>query len=194
MGALPDEKMTADEYLRWAKTQAGGRHELVGGDVVMMSPETVRHVEVKSEAWLTLRNAIGEAGIDCRAYADGVSIRIDDETVREPDVTVQCSPADQDAQLLAEPVIVVEVMSPSSVRSDTGAKLAEYFTVPSVRHYLIVDPFNRLVIRHSRQGEERTIGTEIHRAGAIALDPPGITFSTEDLFGSRRDAVHEGAL
>ena len=55
MGALPKTRMTVDEYLRWAQTQESGRYELVDGQVVMMSPETVRHVHVKNEAWLALR-------------------------------------------------------------------------------------------------------------------------------------------
>jgi Uma2 family endonuclease len=184
MGALPKTRMTVDEYLRWSESQGEGRYELVGGEVIMMSPETVRHVAIKNEAWLALRTAIVDAGLACRAYGDGVGILIDDETVREPDITVQCKPADLDSLVLDEPVVVVEVISPSSIRSDTGAKVAEYFRVASVRHYLIIDPFGGSVIKHSRSDADRPILTEIHRSGVIAIDPPGLHVSTESLLGS----------
>jgi Uma2 family endonuclease len=181
MVALPKTRMTASEFLHWSQEQEQGRYELVGGEVVMMSPETVRHVDVKNQAWLTFRNAIEKARLSCRAYGDGVGIRIDQFTVREPDMSIQCKPVSPDSLLLDEPVIVVEVISPTSIRSDTGAKIAEYFKVPSVRHYLIIDPFNSAVIRHSRSEVDQVMMTEVHRSGPIVLDPPGVEVRTEDL-------------
>jgi Uma2 family endonuclease len=184
MVALPKTRMTAKEFLHWSQEQDQGRYELVGGEVVMMSPETVRHVDVKNQAWLTFRNAIEKARLSCRAYGDGVGVRIDQFTVREPDMSIQCRPAPPDSLLLDEPMVVVEVISPTSVRSDTGAKVAEYFKVPSVRHYLIIDPFNSAVIRHSRPDDGEVLMTEIHRSGLIVLDPPGLTVRTEDLLSN----------
>jgi Uma2 family endonuclease len=191
MVALPKARMTAEEYLRWSQSQDGGRHELVGGEVVMMSPETVRHVHVKSEAWLALRNAIKRAGVPCQAFADGVSVRIDKHMVREPDISVQCKPADPDALALDAPVIVAEVVSPTSVRSDTGAKVGEYFSIPTLRHYLIIDPFNMFVIRHSRSESTTVIETEVCRSGSLVLDPPGITVAVDELLGPAINQEYE---
>jgi Uma2 family endonuclease len=185
--------MTVDEYLRWSLAQDDGRYELVAGEVVAMAPETNRHVDAKYSAWLALRSAIQQAGVDCSAIGDGVGVAIGDETVREPDFSVQCGSREPDERLLAGPVIVGEVLSPTSTRSDTGAKLAEYFRLPSVRHYLIVDPFARLVIRHSRAGADEPIATEIHRSGLIVLNPPDIEVAMQDLFGSGSLADNEGA-
>lgn len=183
MVALPKAKMTANEYLQWSADQEEGRFELVDGEVVMMSPETVRHVQVKAEVWLALRRAILKAGIKCQAYNDGVGIRIDNETVREPDASIQCKPADPDALILDEPIVVVEVVSPSSVRSDTGAKVAEYFSVASILHYLIVDPIRRSVVAHSRAHADATIQTRILNSGRLDISPPGIGLEVTDLFG-----------
>ncbi|MEZ5890439.1 MAG: Uma2 family endonuclease [Xanthobacteraceae bacterium] len=69
------------------------------------------------------------------------------------------------------PVIVVEVLSPSTRDIDLSVKLADYFRVPSVAHYLIVDPEKPR--RHpSRPKRKRTILTRIVTAGDIVLDPP----------------------
>jgi Uma2 family endonuclease len=183
MGALPKQRMTADEFLRWVQTQKSGRYELIDGEVVMMSPETVRHVHVKGEAWLALRNAIAKAGVPCRAFTDGAGVRIDEHGVREPDISIQCRPADPNSLVLDAPVVLVEVVSPSSSRDDTGAKVGEYFGIATVRHYLIIDPVHMSVIRHSRLDRSEKLETEIHRSGAIELDPPGITVEVNDLLG-----------
>jgi Uma2 family endonuclease len=86
--------------------------------------------------------------------------------------------------VLDNPVVVIEVVSPSSERSDTGAKVADYFRVSSIRHYLIIDPYGRSVIRHSRPKADGLISTEVHLTGEIKLDPPGLTVAAEDLLGS----------
>ena len=175
--------MNVEEFLRWSQSQGSGRYELIDGEVVMMSPETVRHVHIKNEAWLAFRNAIAKAGLPCRAFGDGASVRINDHKLREPDISVQCDVADPDALILDAPIILAEVVSPTSVRDDTGVKVGEYFGLPSLRHYLIIDPFNKFVIRHSRPPETGKIETEICRSGSLVLDPPGIAVTVAELLG-----------
>lgn len=187
MGALPKSKMTADEYLRWCEAQESGRYELVQGEVILMSPETIRHVEVKNEAWLAFRTALKTAKSNCRAIGDGAGVQIDKSTIREPDIAVQCAPHDLDSVLLNEPVIVVEVVSPSSKRSDTGTKVAEYFPVASIQHYLIIDPYTSTVIHHLRSSDDGDIHTRIFKNGAIELSPPGISVAVSDLLGEGAD-------
>src|SRR6266567_4141646 len=63
-----------------------------------------------------------------------------DDTDYEPDAVVNCGERpDPEGFVAPQPVIVVEVLSPSSRSTDAGAKLADYFRVPSVQHYLMVD-------------------------------------------------------
>ena len=68
---------------------------------------------------------------------------------------------------------MVEVLSPSSLARDSGAKLEDYFRLPSVRHYLIVKTENRTIIHHAR-GADGIILTRIVHEGPLLLDPPGI--------------------
>ena len=132
--------------------------------------------------WLALHHAIGTAGLTCSAYPDGMAVRIDDDTVYEPDAQVRCgAPLADDEIKVTDPIIVVEVLSPSSRARDTGAKLEDYFRLPSVRHYLIVKTENRTVGHHHRLADD-TIRTRIARSGELTLDPPGITIAVEALF------------
>ncbi len=111
-----------------------------------------------------------------------MTVRVDDVTVFEPDAIVYCGPRiDDDSMVVTNPIIVVEVISPSTREYDTGAKLAGYFQVPSVRHYLIVDPIGRLIIHHGRR-DDATILTRIHTDGAIDLTPPGLALALADVF------------
>jgi Uma2 family endonuclease len=64
--------------------------------------------------------------------------------------------------------------------AETGAKLAGYFQVPSIAHYLIVHPTKRVVTHHRRSGNG--IETRILVGGAIDLDPPGIQISVEEIY------------
>jgi Uma2 family endonuclease len=167
--------MTADEFIAWALAQPdGAHHELVGGVVVGMAPERAAHVRGKQRLFSRLADAIAAAGLPCEAFVDGLAVQVDETTVYQPDVLVRCgSPLADDAIRIVDPLIVVEVASPSSRSRDTGLKLADYFRIASVRHYLIVATDIRTVIHH-RRDEAGTILARSMRNGPVLLDPPGL--------------------
>jgi Uma2 family endonuclease len=167
--------MTADEFIAWALAQPeGAHHELVGGLVVGMAPERAGHVRGKQRLFRLLADAIAAAGLPCEAFVDGLAVQVDETTVYQPDALVRCGPplAD-DVVRIVDPLIVVEVAAPSSRSRDAGLKLADYFRVASVRHYLIVATDIRTVIHHRRDAAG-TILTRIVRDGPVLLDPPGL--------------------
>jgi Uma2 family endonuclease len=182
MEQLRQTTFTADAFIAWALEQPTGRFELENGYVVAMAPERVNHGRAKLNAAISLRTAIAASGLACEAHPDGATVRIDDRTVYEPDALVRCGPPlPGDAIEVNDPIIVVEVVSPSSRGIDRGAKLASYFSVPSVRHYLIIDTDKRVVIHHQRD-EDGRIGVRIVRDGEMTFDPPGLTIAVEDIF------------
>ena len=62
-----------------------------------------------------------------------------------------------------------------------GLKLADYFRIPSLRHYLIVDTDSQVVIHH-RRDEEGRIEVRIVHDGPLTLDPPGLAIDVRDIF------------
>lgn len=181
MTAQPKHKMTVAEFIPWAMAQPSGRYELVRGEVVAQASERARHNLAKLAAVNALDRAIKKAGLPCQAFTDGMTVKIDDFTAREPDAAVQCGKAiDPDAVLLDAPVIVVEAVSPSSERDDTGAKLSEYFSLASIQHYLIIDPFRKVVVHHARL-PAGDIRTQILSGGALDLAPPGLSLDVAEL-------------
>jgi len=172
------QRMTSDEFIAWATQQPETEHyELIDGEVVSMAPERIAHTRTKAHIWRRLTEAIEAGNLPCEALADGPSIVVDDRTVYEPDALVRCGPLlPPDTIRLSDPVIIVEVQSPSTSSRDVGPKLMDYFRLQSVKHYLIVRSENRTIVHHAR-GEDGIILTRIVREGPILLDPPGITLA-----------------
>ena len=173
---------TADEFLAWAMEQPSGRFELDNGRVVAMAPERLNHAIAKRNLAIALHEAIKARDLPCQMLLDGMAVRISDDTVYEPDALVRCGPQPSgDVVEISDPVILVEVVSPSSRGKDGGAKLAGYFALPTVRHYLIVDTDQRVVLHHRRDDDGR-IEVRILRDGTLILDPPGLEIGIRAVF------------
>jgi Uma2 family endonuclease len=173
-------RLTRDEFRRWTEGQTG-RYERVAGEPVAMPPKRMQHIRLKSRIWAALDRAIRENGLGCEAIADGVTIEVDDDTDYGPDAVVNCGPRlDPNAMAATNPVVVVEVLSPPSQSIDSGEKLADYFRVPSIQHYLIVRTRKREIIHYTR-GDGVILSRAVN-VGVIRLDPPGIMLDITDVY------------
>ena len=172
--------MTVEEYLAWSDSESERqRSELINGQVVAMAPERAAHNRIKIALVVTLDRAIKAGRLPCEAFTDGIVVRVDDHTAYEPDALVNCGTKMQEWEIIApNPVIVAEVLSPTTKHSDTSAKLIGYFKLPSIAHYLVIDPDNRTLTHHAR---ERT--PNVLSGGPLRLDPPGLEVTVEDLLG-----------
>lgn len=181
MSLVSKQRMAVDEFLRWAMGREG-RWELVDGVPVAMGPERVVHGLTIHRAVNAFERAIAATGTRCLAVPDSVAVRIDANTSFQPDALIYCGePVSDDALTIDAPVVVVEVLSPSSATHDFRDKLVGYFRVPSIHHYLIVDPDRRIVVHH-RRGEGDMIETRILADGILSLAPPGLDVPIADLF------------
>jgi Uma2 family endonuclease len=182
MSSAAEKLMTVDEFLVWAEGREGG-WELQDGQVVAMSPERLAHADTKFEAATALKAAIRRAGAPCHVVPDGATVRISAHTAFEPDALVYCGTRLPPTAIeVPAPVIVVEVLSEGTAARDHGVKLAGYFSLPSLAHYLILDPERRTAIHH-RRGRGEVIETRILTEGAaLSLDPPGLALAVAELF------------
>jgi Uma2 family endonuclease len=182
MNMLTKPRMTVDEYLAWAEDHPG-RYELFRGEVFPMSPEVLGHTEVKGALYSALLADIRLRKLSCHVLTDGPTVRVDSLTAYEPDALVYCGEKHPPTAVeVPNPVILVEVLSPSSRRIDVSLKLAGYFRLPSVAHYLIVDPTQQSIIHHARAAGDDIL-TRVITAGSIALDPPGLELTLADIYG-----------
>jgi Uma2 family endonuclease len=124
------------------------------------------------------------AGLPCVLYTGGMTVEVGDSDYG-PDAVVHCGdrlPAV--AVAVPDPLITVEVLSPSTSASDRAWKLQEYFRLPSLRHYLIVWA-DRQQIAHHRRGDDGAIETRAIASGELRLEPPGITVSVQDIYATQ---------
>jgi Uma2 family endonuclease len=171
------------EYRRWVEAQPKGRFERAAGVPVAMAPERSIHARLKARIWQAFNRELRLAGLACEAFPDGMTVEIDEDTDYEPDALINCGdPIPNDAIAAPNPVVIVEVLSPSTQSIDAGGKLADYFRLPSVQHYLLVRPLRREIIHHRRTGDR--IETIVVGDGHVQLDPPGIRLSLDEIYGT----------
>jgi Uma2 family endonuclease len=164
--------MSRAEYRLWAEGRPG-RFERVNGQVVAMAPERVGHARIKGKVFMALTAAVEAARLPCEVLVDGPTIEVG-ESDYEPDVIVRCGTdaVSDDSLVVPDATVIVEVLSPTTRRTDVSQKLADYFRVPTVQHYLILFADRVQAIHHRRNGDQ--IETRVLTEGDIALDPPGI--------------------
>lgn len=150
----PARKMSYAEYVE-ASPEWEIRHEWVNGDLLAMSGGTMRHAAISA-------NIIGEfltglRGRPCRPFSSDQRVHVSaTESSFYPDVTVACPPfraADGDPNALIEPVVIVEVLSPSTRNYDLSEKFEHYRHLPSLQHYLAIEPERRHVLHLSRKDD-----------------------------------------
>jgi Uma2 family endonuclease len=181
------QRLSRTEFHRWTEAQTRGRYELVNGEVVAMASEGAVHARLKARVWRALDREITALGLLCEAMPDGMTVEIDQDTDYEPDALINCGPPIPDDDTVApNPVVIVEVLSPSTAGVDAGGKLADYFRLPSVRHYLLVRPTRREIIHHRRLDDR--IETKVVREGFVELDPPGIRLAIDEVYGAEAKA------
>jgi Uma2 family endonuclease len=115
---------------------------------------------------------------------NGMTVRVDETTAHEPDALIYCGPELASSAIdLPNTKAVVEVISPSTCHIDAQIKFAGYFRLPSVAHYLVINPDKPLILHHARNADG-TVLTRIVNEGTLALDPPGIEIAVADTYSA----------
>lgn len=145
--ALEKPKFTVEEYFAWEETQKE-RHHYVRGEVFAVHPEiegmsggTKAHAESISAACTTIRNHL--KGTPCRVFATQVRVQVDAaDAYFYPDLAVTCSVddlADPEGLSIAEPKLIIEVLSHGTAAYDRGDKFADYRLLASLQEYVLID-------------------------------------------------------
>ena len=138
--------MSLDEFLAWEREQPE-RHEFDGFTVTAMTGASMAHVTITMNLAFGLRQ--GLRGTGCRPLSSDAKV-IAGGSVRYPDIAVTCQPIVDRDDIVPEPVLIIEVLSPSTERVDHGRKKLDYFATPSVRQYAMVEQDERLVDLYTR--------------------------------------------
>lgn len=135
MNVQLDLRMDRPEFLEWVQAQEG-RYELVGGRVVMMTRGTRGHAILARRLAAALEKRLDEERWTVLTMDFGVALG--PSTVRYPDVVVDVAGGNFKDLTATAPMLIAEVLSPSSVKEDLGAKAAEYLRLPSLAAFLVL--------------------------------------------------------
>lgn len=153
MSTAPKTFMPPEDFLDW-EAQQPTKHEYLAGEVFAMVGASDAHVTIALNVASALRDHL--RGTPCRVYISDMKLEISKGTAFfYPDVFVTCAAAD--ARLpdrKREPLLVIEILSPSTAAFDRGLKFAHYRTLPSLQEYALIESERRAVdlFRRDRSG------------------------------------------
>ncbi|MCC7527111.1 MAG: Uma2 family endonuclease [Candidatus Melainabacteria bacterium] len=135
---VPEDRsyMTVDEYLEFeAKSKV--RHEYLDGQLFAMTGASLRHNLIGNNLNFVLMNHL--KGGRCRSFTFDVKVRIDSlNTFYYPDILVSCTPLDGNLAFLKTPVLIVEILSPSTAAIDRREKLMAYAQIETLKEYALI--------------------------------------------------------
>ena len=174
-------RMSLEEFLSW-DDGTDTRYELWGGVVTAMAPPTARHGRLALALGGEIRAAL-RSRAPCGAFSEaGISLPDRNDTFYVADIAVTCEPLRAEDRLIRNPVLIVEVLSPSTAATDRQIKIPDYRRIPSVQEILLIDSESAFAEVHRRDGD-RWINEIIRGLEAtLALNSVPLTISMSELY------------
>jgi Uma2 family endonuclease len=149
MAEAAEKRWTVEEFLDW-DDGTDRRYELVGGRIVSMTPPSEAHATIVSNLTIQIGT---RPRPPCRVLGEfGVRLANRDDSFYQLDLAVTCAPAEAGRRYIADPVLIVELLSPSTQLHDRGRKLDDYRQLPSLDEVLLVASEQRRVQHWRRDG------------------------------------------
>ena len=158
------------------------RHEYFGGEIFAMAGGTPEHAALAMQLGALLQTRLPAS---CRAFSSGLKVRIEATGLTTyPDLSIVCGPVERapgDSNAITNPVLLVEVTSPSSDEYDRGEKLNHYQQIPSLRAVLLVSHSSHRVTMFER-AEAGWVEREASAGQRVALAVPTVAFEVAELY------------
>ena len=135
MSASLQKPWTVEQFLAWEERQEL-RYEFDGIRPIAMTGGTFEHDAIQVNLVRALGNRLD--GKPCRVHGNSLKIRVMG-SIRYPDAFVSCAPIQRGSTVLAEPVVIFEVISKSTGRTDRMVKNREYAGTDSVQRYVMLE-------------------------------------------------------
>jgi Uma2 family endonuclease len=156
--------MTVAEFLEW-DDGTDQRYELIDGRPVAMAPVTASYSIIAVNLGFELKSRLKAP---CYAGGEaGVRRPDQDDTFYEADIVVSCTPIGPGTKVIPNPVVVIEVLSPSTIEHDRGRKAYDYSRIESVQEIALVSSEQRHAVIWRRRGTKWEVE---HLIGDAALE------------------------
>lgn len=147
-------KLNVEDYLEGEKVSPV-KHEYVDGEVFAVAGATVQHNIIAGGLYAKLLNKLADS--DCQPFISEVKVRTSDKTFYYPDVMVCREDFKPNSLVCENPILIIEVASPSTEKTDRREKSLFYRQMPSMQEYAIVEQNRMAVEIHRRQPDGRWI-------------------------------------
>jgi Uma2 family endonuclease len=183
MASNPVTKLTEEEYLE-IERKAEFKSEFLDGVMYAMSGGSLRHSDLSTNLAAALRAVLH--GKDCKAFNSDLRVRISGRMYSYPDVTVVCGKpqlADREQDVLLNPIVVFEVLSPTTEHYDRGVKFQLYRTIESLKEYILISQDAVRVEQYVRQ-DATTWTLHDHQGpnAELKMNSIGISLSLERIY------------
>jgi Uma2 family endonuclease len=166
MAQAAEKRWTIEEFLA-RDDGTDRRYELVGGQIIAMAPPSEAHAAIVVNLGAELRSRLKSP---CRALGEaGVRLPDRNDTYYQVDLAVTWAPPDSARHHVVDPVLLVEVLSPSTAVHDRGRKVEDYSRLPSVEEILLVSSEERRV-RYWRRDGSRWIVEDLIGEAELRLE------------------------
>lgn len=173
------QTMTLEQFLRWEERQEL-RYEFDGIRPIAMTGGTESHSLIQAALITALTSKL--RGTPCRAHGSHLRLRLA-RSVRYPDVFVTCSKPAPQSTTATEPVVIFEILSPSTTNEDLVVKNAEYRATPSVQRYVVLEQTHAAAIVFSRKGDLWAADTLAGPDAVLDLPEIGATLTLGEVYG-----------
>ena len=177
MGAALQTRMTLAEFLAWEAEQEF-KHEFDGFDIVAMSGGISEHADIQRNIALSVGGRL--RGMRCQFKGNDLKIEVAG-SIRYTDGFVVCTPVPRGATVVRDPVVIFEVLSPSTVHIDHGDKNAEYAATPSVQRYFMLEQDAVAATVWSRVGPD-WVGQIVGLGAMLAMPEIGIEVPLDEFY------------
>jgi len=163
MVAEPTRFFTPEEYLEF-ENNSEIKHEYINGQIVplhrdydmrAMAGATRTHVTINGNVFLSLGNQL--RGTSCQPFVQDMRVQVDETGLYTyPDVVVACEPlqfAEKEERTLTNPIVIVEVLSPTTEAYDRGAKWSHYQRLSTLHDYVLIAHDTMRLEHYERQAD-----------------------------------------
>ncbi len=173
---------TEDEYFEFERTSFG-RWEYVRGEIRLMAGGTADHSTVAMNTGATLRAALLPRG--CRVFGSDMKVHAGDDTNTFPDVAIVCGSIGFHrgrTDIITNPLLIVEVLSPSTEGYDRTEKFDHYQTIPALQDYLLVETERARILLYTRQNDHWELREATGLGNSVHLPSVSVTLALADVY------------
>lgn len=180
MDTFAQRQMTVEEFLDW-DDGTNTRYELVAGVPAAMEMPTEAHGTIVANATAFLH---GQLKRPCRPGVQaGIRLPHANDRFYIADVAVTCTPPVRGARAFPDPILNLEVLSPSTAERDRGTKMPDYMMLESLRHVLFASATERRVQLWTRDGPRWTV-EDFSGEAAVPISALSVTLPLGVLYES----------